>query len=170
MEAQTVRAGMEGIMKDNGIDFGAFQAVDIQGNECQKLMSCGGDITKSMTDFLQSMPAFGNLGEDAGERAHQEEARNESRVGVVANLEKKERTKSQFEVIQKSEKVEEMMSELKQKSKMKFNIDGPSRAGENGTERKRLIEEQTDELLLRPLLDGTRIFLSDIKRRKILND
>ena len=89
MEGQTVRAGMEGIMKDNGIDFGEFQAVDIQGNECQKLMSCGGGITKSMTDFLQSIPAFGDLGEDAGERAHQEEARNESRVGAVENLAKK---------------------------------------------------------------------------------
>ena len=59
-------------MKDNGIDFGAFRAGDIQGNGCRKLMSCGGEITKSMTEFLQSMPTFGDLGEDAGERAHQE--------------------------------------------------------------------------------------------------
>ena len=64
----------------------------------------------------------------------------------------------------------EMMSELKKKSKRKFNIDGPSRAEDNGMERKLLREEQIDELLLRPLLDGTRILLSDIKRRKILND
>ena len=42
VEGQTVGAGMEGIMKDNGIDFGAFQAGDIQGNGCWKLMSCGG--------------------------------------------------------------------------------------------------------------------------------
>ena len=40
----------------------------------------------------------------------------------------------------------------------------------NGMERKRMREEQRDELLLRLLLDGTRIFLSDIKRRKIMND
>ena len=65
-------------MKDNGIDFGAFRAGDIQGNGCRKLMSCGGEITKSMTELLQSIPAFGDLGEDDGERAHQEEARNES--------------------------------------------------------------------------------------------
>ena len=62
------------------------------------------------------------------------------------------------------------MSELKQKSKSKFKIDGPSRAEENGTERKQLGEEQRDELLIRPLLDGMRILLSGIKRRKILND
>ena len=60
-------------------------------------MSCGGDITKSMTELLQSMPEFGDLGEDAGKRAHQEEARNESRVGAVVNLAKRDRTKSQFE-------------------------------------------------------------------------
>ena len=57
VEGQTVRAGMEGVMKDNGIKFGAFRTGDIQGNGCWKLMSCGGDIIKYMTDFLQSMPA-----------------------------------------------------------------------------------------------------------------
>ena len=47
--------------------------------------------------FLERVQGFGDLGEDAGERAHQEEARNESRVGAVVNPSKKERTKSQFE-------------------------------------------------------------------------
>ena len=126
MEGQTVRAGMEGIMKDNGIDFGAFRAGDIQGNGCPKLMSCGLEITKSMTEFVQSIPAFADFGEDAGERAHQEEARNESRVGAVVNLAKKERTKSQFESTNKSAKVKDMMGELKQRSKKKFKLDGPS--------------------------------------------
>ena len=57
MEGQTLRAGMEGVMKYNGIKFGAFRAGDIQGNGRRKLMSCGGGITKYMTEFLQSMPA-----------------------------------------------------------------------------------------------------------------
>ena len=253
LEGQTVRAGMESIMKDYGIDFGSFQGGDIQGNGCRKIMSCGGQITKTIKDFLQSMPAgqkncddqeigelfdlyarllghldaffcilrkkrfhledsdlekasrhrdaignlwrylkmsitpklhllfghllgfleqvqgFGDLGEDAGERAHQEESRNESRVGAVANLVKKERTKSQFEAMKKSTNVKQMMSDLKDKSRRKFKIDGPSRAEENGTERKRVREEERDSLLLMPLLDGTRLLLSDIKRRKILN-
>ena len=56
VEGQTVRAVMEGVMKDNGIEFGAFRAEDIQGNGCRKLMSCGGQITKYMTDFLHIMP------------------------------------------------------------------------------------------------------------------
>ena len=57
MEGQTLIAGMEGVMKDNGIEFGAFWAGDIQGNRCRKLMSCGGEIKKYMAEFLQSMPA-----------------------------------------------------------------------------------------------------------------
>ena len=105
VEGHTVRAGMEGIMKGNGIEFGAFRARDIQGNGCRKLMSCRGEITKSIPEFLQSMPVFGNLVEDYGERAHHEEARNEIRVGVVVNLAKKERTKSHFEAMKKSAKV-----------------------------------------------------------------
>ena len=56
-------------MKDNGINFGEFWAGDIQGNGFRKLIS-GGEITKSMKDFLQSRPSFGDLGEDAGERSH----------------------------------------------------------------------------------------------------
>ena len=43
-------------MKDNRIDFGTFRSGDIQGNGFRKLMSCGGEITKSMTEFLHSIP------------------------------------------------------------------------------------------------------------------
>ena len=78
---------------------------------------------------------------------------------------KKERKKSQFEATKKSAMVKETMSEFNQKSNRNFIIDGPSQAENNGTERKRLREEQRDELLLMPLLDGTRLLLSDIKRR-----
>ena len=46
------RDAIENVMKDNGIKFGAFQAGDIQGNGYRKLMSCGGEITKYMTEFL----------------------------------------------------------------------------------------------------------------------
>ena len=91
-------------------------------------------------------------------------------MGAVVNLAKRERTKSQFGAMKKSAMVKETMSEFRQKSKRNFIIDGPSQAENNGMERKRLREEQRDELLLRPLLDGTRILLSDIKIRKIMND
>ena len=45
---------------------------------------------------MERVQGLGDLGEDDGEQAHQEEARNESRVGAVENLAKNERTKSQF--------------------------------------------------------------------------
>ena len=59
---------------------------------------------------------------------------------------------------------------LSKKSKRNFIIDGSSQAENKRIERKRLREEKRDALLLMPLLDGTRILLSDIKRRKIMND
>ena len=40
--------------------------------------------------------------------------------------------------MKKSAKVKEIMSELKQTSKRKFDTDGPSQEEENGTERKLL--------------------------------
>ena len=36
--------------------------------------------------FLERVQVFGDLGEDADEQAHQEEARNESQVGTVVNI------------------------------------------------------------------------------------
>ena len=72
--------------------------------------------------------------------------------------------------MKESAMVKETMSEFKKKFKRNFIIDCPSQVENNGMERKRLREEQRDELLLRPLLDGTRILLSDIKRRKTMND
>ena len=114
--------------------------------------------------FLERVQGFGDLGEDAGEQMHQEEVRNESRLGAVVNLAKKEHTKSQFEAMKKSAIFKETMSEFKPKSKRNFIIYGPSQSDNNGMERKLLREEQRDELLLRPLLDGTRILLSDTKR------
>ena len=88
----------------------------------------------------------------------------------MVNLAKKERTKSKSEAMKKSAMVKEKMSEFRQKSKRNFIIDGTVQAENNGMKRKLLREEQRDELLLRPLLDGTRILLSDIKRRKIMNE
>ena len=78
--------------------------------------------------FLERVQGFSEVGEDAGEQAHQEEARNESRVGAVTNLAKKEHTKSQFEATKNSAMVKETMSEFKQKSRRNFMIDGPSQA------------------------------------------
>ena len=42
---------------------------------------------------MERVQGFGDLGEDDGEQAHQEEASNESRVGAVVNISKEKRTK-----------------------------------------------------------------------------
>ena len=89
--------------------------------------------------LLERVQGFGNLGNDSGEWAHQEEASNKSRVGTVVNLSKKERTKSYFEAMNKGAKVKEIKSALRQKSKSNFKIDVPSRAEKNGPESKLLI-------------------------------
>ena len=47
-------------------------------------------------DFLKHTQGFGDLGEDAGERAHQLEGQNENRVGAIKDNIKKENCKSQF--------------------------------------------------------------------------
>ena len=64
---------------------------------------------------VQLVQGFGDLGEDAGKRAHQERARNESQLGAVVNLTKKECTKSQFEAMKNNTMVNETMSEFKKK-------------------------------------------------------
>ena len=84
-------------------------------------------------------------------------------MGAVVNIAKKKRTKSQFDVMKKSAMVKETTSEFKQNSKRNFIIDGPSQAENNGMERKRMREEQRDQLLLMTLLEGTRVLLIDIK-------
>ena len=65
--------------------------------------------------FLERVQVFGDFRKDSGEREHQEESRDESRVGAVVNIAIKERTKSQFEAMKKSAMVKETMIEFKQK-------------------------------------------------------
>ena len=60
-------------------------------------------------------------------------------MSAVVNLAKNERTKSQFEAMNKSAMVKEMMSEFKKNPKRNFIIDGSSQAENNGMKRKRLI-------------------------------
>ena len=63
--------------------------------------------------FMERVQGFCDLEEGAGERSHKEEARNESQVGAVINIAKKERTKSQFKAMKKSTMVKDTMSEFK---------------------------------------------------------
>ena len=68
--------------------------------------------------FLERVQGFSDLGEDSCQRAHQEEARNDSQVGAVVNIAKKERTKSRFEAMNNSAMVKEKMSDLSKSQKV----------------------------------------------------
>ena len=49
---QNVRAGMEEILKDYGIERREQQHGDVQGNVCQRLMSDSNNILREITNFL----------------------------------------------------------------------------------------------------------------------
>ena len=68
--------------------------------------------------FLQYKNIFVDIGEDVGERAHQEETRSKARVVAIHNIKKKETTNSHFEAMAKNVKMK--VEELKQRSKRKL--------------------------------------------------
>jgi len=69
--------------------------------------------------FYKFTEGFGDLLKDAGERAHQQESRNDLRVAAVKGLIKKEICKSQFDSMSKSSKVQEAITLLHAKAKKK---------------------------------------------------
>ena len=62
--------------------------------------------------FLQYKNSFVDIGEDVGERSHQEETRKKARVAAVHNIKNKETTKSNFEAVEKNVKMK--VDKLKQ--------------------------------------------------------
>ena len=75
-------------------------------------------IEDQAVTFIQYTNRFGDIGEDVGERAHQEETCNKARVAAVHNIKNKETTKSHFEAMAKNVKMK--VEELKQPSKRKL--------------------------------------------------
>src|SRR5688500_2081812 len=57
-------------------------------------------------EFLSYIQGFGDLGEDAGKQAHQQEQHNKLRVSGVKGIVKKENCKLQFELMYNSAKVQ----------------------------------------------------------------
>ncbi len=73
----------------------------------------------------EDFDGIGDLGEDFGERNHQDEAKADLRLGCVRNFATRELIKSKEEVQIKSEKVQAKIVEIKEKRKK-----GPSDANE----------------------------------------
>ena len=65
----------------------------------------------------EALQGIGDLGEDFGERNHQDEAKADRRLGCVRNFAKKESIKSKEEVHTKDQKVQAKMIEIKKKRK-----------------------------------------------------
>ena len=113
---------------------------------------------------------FGDLGEDAGKRAHQEETKNDQRVGAMKGMLKKETTKSQFEAMKKHPKVQGLRSELTTKSKRKVTEATVRSAADNKATKKQRRIEQRDEWLALPLIAGTMTTLGTRKRQGTSNN
>ena len=65
----------------------------------------------------QELNGFGDLGEDFGERNHQDQAKADRRLGCVRNFATREAIKSREEVQVKDEKVQAKILEIKGKRK-----------------------------------------------------
>ena len=65
--------------------------------------------------LLEKFGGYGDLGEDAGEKAHQDEAKIEARVAAI-----KESTKSTYEAMAKKDSVRAVVDDLTQKSKRTY--------------------------------------------------
>jgi hypothetical protein len=65
----------------------------------------------------QELNGFGDIGEDFGERKHQDQAKADRRLGCVRNFAVREAIKSREEVQVKEEKVQAKIHEIKGKHK-----------------------------------------------------
>ena len=70
---------------------------------------------------------FADLGEDAGERNHQDEAKADRRLGAIRKYAQKEAFKSKDEVRKKNPKVEAKIAQLIDKNKRKSSGDTKAR-------------------------------------------
>lgn len=73
--------------------------------------------------FLIYIEGFGNLGEDAGEQAHQSECQNDCRVAAVKETLKKETSKAKFKSMSKNfevvKKIANMITRTKRKKELR---------------------------------------------------
>jgi hypothetical protein len=113
--------------------------------------------------LLRQHLGFGDIGEDAGERAHQEGTKNEERVAAVKTLAKKELTKSQFEVMKYNPGVKIVSETIQKKGKRKFKEGRIADAASSARNKKYTRDTDRAALLLLPVMTGTMNRMRDIK-------
>ena len=106
---------------------------------------------------------FGDIAEDAGERAHQDGARMNRRVYAISNIQKKESTIARYEVMKQNPivavKSEEIRSQLKKRK--------TQRAGNEQLKKMQRIDKRA-ELLELPLVTGVMETLRERKKKRLL--
>jgi hypothetical protein len=115
---------------------------------------------------LVATHGFAALGEDAGERNHQDETKADRRLGAIRDYAKKEAFKSKDEVRKKNPKVEAKIAELKIKNKRKSNGEVE---GRKAIKRQKRIEAREAALAcLAPY--GTMKTLREIRKETMKNN
>jgi hypothetical protein len=109
---------------------------------------------------------FADLGKDAGERNHQDEAKAKRRLGAIRDYAKKEAFKSKDEVRKKNPKVKGKIAELKIKNKQKSN--GEVEGREAAKRQKRI--ETREAALACPAPYGTMKTLREIRKETMKNN
>ena len=119
-------------------------------------------LLKHSVDFLERTQGFGDLGEDAGERAHQTESKTESRVVAIKNLVKKENIKAQYEYMANNPSVMEVTHQMINATKQKKQ----NRQQNGAYDNLDVIFTSLADLLEQT--DGNSVLLSELKKERII--
>ena len=111
----------------------------------------------------ENFDGIGDLGEDFGERNHQDESKADRRLGCVRNFAMRETIKSKEEVQIKDEKVQAKIVEIRQKRKK-----APSDANEarQAAKKQRRLDARVEVLAL-PAPDGRMTTLREQRALKL---
>jgi hypothetical protein len=113
----------------------------------------------------EELSGFGDLGEDFGERNHQDQAKADRRLGCVRNFAAREKIKSLEEVQIKDEKVQAKIIDIKIKRQRGPNEGSAARQA--AKQQKRL--DTRNEIMFSPAPMGTMTTLRT-RRDELLNE
>jgi hypothetical protein len=111
---------------------------------------------------------IGDMGEDAGERAHQTETKNERRLQCMINRKEKEVAKARFEFMQKKPTVVAIQKRLFQITKRNFKDEHRETAEDRQEEARRARQERRDALLSLPMYEGSMETLRQRKEARLI--
>ena len=117
------------------------------------------DIETHVVDPMKQIGGFGDIAEDAGEKAHQDGAKDNRRVHAISNLQKKEATIARYEVMNENPMVAVKSEEIRSQLKKRKTV----RSSDEQVRKLQRIEERNEPLEL-PVVTG--VFETMCERRK----